>query len=416
MTRVKTHAASTAAALLLTTALAGWPAYAQQGANTPAPPNPPQAAAPQNRPVPPAPPPGQGPGAPGQGHAGGLNSAQQNPGQPNPAQAGMAQAPGQPGISSSGSASGNADTSRPGANAQARGNERPGRERRWYEEDADRGQSANEGERGEHDAAGRLGRNEGGGDWRSEERGGRGGRYGGGWRDRAAGGYAERGHDEESGARDDRGTGPMMGARMLMRLCGPGGDRMIGRMLDRLERATDPNDAQRAAFDRLVDASERARNIVRDSCSNERTITLPGRLAQAEKRVGALLDAIRTVRPALDDFYNSLSEEQKARLYMGAHSRNQDFEDHAGRRERSWRDEPLHERWRDRGREDDFGPYNRSYRHGDGAGRDRWEDEDEGRYAPDERRDYGGDRDRWRGEDRRDNDRYGWPREWRGPS
>ena len=114
------------------------------------------------------------------------------------------------------------------------------------------------------------------------------------------------------------GFGPMVGPGALARICGPNGDRRLGRMLDRLERLTGPKEAQRAAFDKLVDAAEAARDTVRGACpSDDRPVTLPGRLAGAEKRLTALLEAIRTLRPPLEEFYASLSEEQKARLYMG---------------------------------------------------------------------------------------------------
>jgi hypothetical protein len=38
----------------------------------------------------------------------------------------------------------------------------------------------------------------------------------------------------------------------------------------------------------------------------------PARLAAVGPRLDAMLQAIGTVRPALDDFYNSLTDEQKA--------------------------------------------------------------------------------------------------------
>jgi len=43
-------------------------------------------------------------------------------------------------------------------------------------------------------------------------------------------------------------------------------------------------------------------------------LTPPGRLTAMEKRLQAMVDAANTVRPALDGFYSSLSNEQKARF------------------------------------------------------------------------------------------------------
>ena len=100
----------------------------------------------------------------------------------------------------------------------------------------------------------------------------------------------------------------------LMRICSPDGDRVVTFMLERLERITQPTDTQRAAFDSLKNATARASEMARAACPTEQAITPPGRLAAAEKRLEALLQAVRTVRPAMDAFYGSLTDEQKARL------------------------------------------------------------------------------------------------------
>jgi LTXXQ motif family protein len=44
------------------------------------------------------------------------------------------------------------------------------------------------------------------------------------------------------------------------------------------------------------------------------TQTLTGRLDAVGRRLDALAGAVNTVRPALADFYNSLTDEQKARF------------------------------------------------------------------------------------------------------
>ena len=43
-------------------------------------------------------------------------------------------------------------------------------------------------------------------------------------------------------------------------------------------------------------------------------MTPPGRLRAMTNRVSATLEAVRIVRPALERFYNSLSDEQQARF------------------------------------------------------------------------------------------------------
>jgi hypothetical protein len=189
-------------------------------------------------------------------------------------------------------------------------------------------------------------------------------------------------------------------------MCGPDGGRMIGAMLERLERITSPSENQRAAFDRLKEMAAKAQETIRAACpAGQPPVSPPGRLAAAEKRLEAMLEAIRTVRPALEEFYGSLSEEQKARLY--AAGPRPDGREHV-------------RRWRER-----FG--------GEGFERRRFEadpreDRREGRQpegwredGSDRSYDRGGDRDRrgsggerWR--DRRDDDRDGWPDRWRGRS
>jgi hypothetical protein len=107
----------------------------------------------------------------------------------------------------------------------------------------------------------------------------------------------------------------------LPMICGPQGGRVGEAMLARLEGITQPTAQQRPAFDKLKEAVARGTETVRAACPTERAITPPGRLAAAEKRLSALLDAVRLVRPAMDEYYGSLSDEQKARLYISRFGR-----------------------------------------------------------------------------------------------
>jgi hypothetical protein len=115
-----------------------------------------------------------------------------------------------------------------------------------------------------------------------------------------------------------QGMGQPFGMRMM---CGPQGGRVGEAMLARLEGITQPTPQQRPAFDKLKDAVAKGTETVRAACPTERPITPPGRLAAAEKRLSALLDAVRLVRPAMDEYYGSLSDEQKARLYVSRFGR-----------------------------------------------------------------------------------------------
>lgn len=89
------------------------------------------------------------------------------------------------------------------------------------------------------------------------------------------------------------------------------------RIAARLDSTVKPTDAQKPEFDALKAAMEKAEAGLKAACPTQAERddrTPPGRLALAEKRMSAGLDAIRTVRPAFDAFYAKLDDAQKDRL------------------------------------------------------------------------------------------------------
>jgi LTXXQ motif family protein len=84
--------------------------------------------------------------------------------------------------------------------------------------------------------------------------------------------------------------------------------------IDRIGQAVQPTPAQRPALDELNDASVKAAERLKVSCPSYQTLTPTGRVEAMEKRLDATLGAVKTVGPALVKFYNSLSDEQKARF------------------------------------------------------------------------------------------------------
>jgi hypothetical protein len=58
----------------------------------------------------------------------------------------------------------------------------------------------------------------------------------------------------------------------------------------------------------------KAVSILQAACPQDTPLTPPGRLEVMETRLQAMLEAANTVKPALDEFYGSLSGEQKARF------------------------------------------------------------------------------------------------------
>ena len=117
------------------------------------------------------------------------------------------------------------------------------------------------------------------------------------------------------------GPGPMMGRGMMGgygAMCSP---RMAGFAewrVERIERLVKPTETQRAALDNLKAVSAKAAETMAAGCSRDPSTKLGERLEFMEKRMEAMLQAVKTVRPAFDAFYASLTDEQKARLNSGA--------------------------------------------------------------------------------------------------
>lgn len=83
---------------------------------------------------------------------------------------------------------------------------------------------------------------------------------------------------------------------------------------DQVDRAVQPNDMQRAKLDALQSAASKAQDMIKAACPSEPPSTPPTRLEAVNKRLHAMLEAVQTVQPVLADFYNSLSDDQKARF------------------------------------------------------------------------------------------------------
>jgi hypothetical protein len=83
---------------------------------------------------------------------------------------------------------------------------------------------------------------------------------------------------------------------------------------DEIEARLHPNDAQRAALKVLQDANARAVDILNNACQPKDAITLPTRLDAVDGRLDAMQQAVNLVSAALEDFYGTLSDEQKAQF------------------------------------------------------------------------------------------------------
>ena len=84
--------------------------------------------------------------------------------------------------------------------------------------------------------------------------------------------------------------------------------------INRVEHAVRPSETQGAALDRLDQAMKKAVEDLQNACPNTAAQTPVGRLDVMQRRLGGDDRAGNTVHPALDEFYASLNDEQKAKF------------------------------------------------------------------------------------------------------
>jgi hypothetical protein len=83
---------------------------------------------------------------------------------------------------------------------------------------------------------------------------------------------------------------------------------------DQIDRVVRPDDAQRAKLQALQSAASQAADTIKAACPTDVPPTPPARLAAVGQRLQAMQQGVETMQPALADFYNSLSDDQKARF------------------------------------------------------------------------------------------------------
>ena len=140
------------------------------------------------------------------------------------------------------------------------------------------------------------------------------------------GGGPDTGPGPGYGPRGGWGSGMMMGPGMMGwgggmggmgAVCDPRGAGLAEWRMERIERLIAPNEAQRTALNDLRTASTKAAEIIAAACPREFPASATARLELMEKRLDAMQQAIKTVRPAFDAFYATLNDEQKARVNTG---------------------------------------------------------------------------------------------------
>jgi len=102
--------------------------------------------------------------------------------------------------------------------------------------------------------------------------------------------------------------------RDLARLCSQRGTGVAGVPIDQIARAVRPTQEQQNSLAELKAAAGKASERLQSNCASYEALTPTGRVAAMEKRLEAMLEAGRAVQPVLANFYDGLSDEQKARF------------------------------------------------------------------------------------------------------
>jgi hypothetical protein len=121
--------------------------------------------------------------------------------------------------------------------------------------------------------------------------------------------------DEQKARFDQPGESREAAAKQpsLIRLCGPQTD-IPAFPVSQIDKAVQPDRRQRADLDALRDAANKADEMIQAACPAQPPLTPPGRLDAVRNRLQAMLHGVETVRPPLQRFYASLSDQQKARF------------------------------------------------------------------------------------------------------
>jgi hypothetical protein len=125
-----------------------------------------------------------------------------------------------------------------------------------------------------------------------------------------------------------RGYGPIAPGMMLgpastgravtLQMCHPAIAGFSEWRIERVEEVVKPTEQQRARFEELKAASAKAIELMHEACPDAVPFTVAEKMEAMERRLTAMLRAVRTLRAALDAFYAALSHEQRAQFDTAA--------------------------------------------------------------------------------------------------
>jgi uncharacterized protein YodC (DUF2158 family) len=87
--------------------------------------------------------------------------------------------------------------------------------------------------------------------------------------------------------------------------------------IDQIRAIVHPTNEQQAALDKLAAASSQAKGIIEAACPAQSGLSPVSQLDSSEKYFQAIVQGIQVMRSPLEEFYASLSDEQKAGLRSG---------------------------------------------------------------------------------------------------
>lgn len=119
---------------------------------------------------------------------------------------------------------------------------------------------------------------------------------------------------DRAASRASQTTGSTAPSASSERICSGQAKGLTDFSIQKIADQVQPNQDQQALLDELKAASVKAVDIMQEACPGELPSTPTGRLAAMRSRVDAMLKAVEVVRPALDKFYQSLSDEQRERF------------------------------------------------------------------------------------------------------
>jgi LTXXQ motif family protein len=123
---------------------------------------------------------------------------------------------------------------------------------------------------------------------------------------------SERAYSRASRYPTTRANAPLGGGSA--RVCSGEAQGLTDFSIQKISDQVQPTQNQQALLDDLKDATLKAVQILQTACPTDLPSTATGRLSAMRARVDAMLQAVQTVRPALEKFYASLNDEQRVRF------------------------------------------------------------------------------------------------------